>query len=38
MVGDLDALWQWWVWDGITAQSLIFGSADILAFSNTDLE
>jgi len=37
-VGDLDALWQWWVWDGITAESLIFASADVAGLSNADLE
>ena len=36
--GDLDALYQKWIWDGIQAESLIFADSDIADRSVVALE
>ena len=36
-LGDLDVLYQMWMWDGITAESLIFDNNDIVGMSDADI-
>jgi len=38
MVGEIEVLHQWWFWDGITAESLIFRDEDVEELSDAALE
>jgi len=37
-LGDYDVLHQMWSWDGVTAESIIFDSADVSALKDDELE
>ena len=37
-LGERDVLYQKWFWDGITAESFIFVSDDVVTLSDADLE
>jgi hypothetical protein len=37
-LGEYDVLHQKWVWDGITAESIIFTNEDIAAIEDHDIE
>lgn len=37
-IGDLDALYQQWSWDGITAESIIFVDEEVASLSDSELE
>lgn len=38
MVGGIEALHQWWFWDGTKAESLIFRDKDVAGLSDDALE
>ena len=37
-VNGIDALYQKWIWEGITAESLIFANADVVNMSEPNLK
>jgi hypothetical protein len=37
-LGDYDVLYQMWNWDGITAESFIFLSTDIVDLTNNEVK
>jgi hypothetical protein len=38
MLGSYSVLYQKWVWDGITAESIIFANEDIASLTDEELE
>lgn len=37
-INGIDALYQKWIWEGITAESLIFANADVVGMSEIKLK
>ena len=37
-IGDINALYQQWCWDGVTAESIIFTNEDVANLSDSELE